>query len=213
VRTPPKKKQRLSAPDSRAADAVDFVPSSQQDEQGLVDPLKSVRKTVDEVSDIVSRWREATLIPSDVPPLQDDPPSFGADTDVYADFSPPVPELDADMPLAEESSSNTRPDVTADWPRMTFFTSCPGTPSKEQLNAAQMNAATNLSLPSTPVALNAESKAAQIIAQIKANAFQARYSSPDDEIPTEVPDLEDSSDEDEDIFSTYRPPNVTNADR
>ena len=212
VRTPPKKKQRLSAPETRAAAVVDLVPSSQSDEQGLVEPLKPARKTADEVSDIVSRWREATLIPSDdVPLAATEPPSVGIDTEVY---SPPVPELDVDMPTTEESgpSSQALPDVAAsNGDAVKIFMSCPGTP--QQPDASQIESGINLSFPATPVALDAESKTAQIIAQIKAKAFQARYSSPENDPLSEIPDLQDSSDESEHGFALYRPSNVTNADR
>ena len=217
VPTPPKKKQRLSAPDSRTAAAVDLVPSSQSDEQGLVEPLKPARKTADEVSDIVSRWREATLMPSDdVPLAANELTSVGIDTKAYAESSSPVPELDIDMPTTEESgpSSQALLDVAAsNGDAAKVFMSCPGTPARQQPDAPQVEFGINLSFPATPVALDAESKTAQIIAQIKAKAFQARCSSPENDPLFEIPDLQDSSDESEHGFALYRPSNVTNADR
>ncbi|THH16586.1 hypothetical protein EW146_g4089 [Bondarzewia mesenterica] len=53
---------------------------------------------------------------------------------------------------------------------------------------------TSPALPKTPVALDAKSKTAQIIAQIRAEAMKAvRLSSPEDEVASELAELDDSS--------------------
>ena len=53
-----------------------------------------------------------------------------------------------------------------------------------------------LPVPATPIALDTESKTAQIIAQIKADAYAAAFSSPEPD-ESQLKSLDESSDEDD----------------
>ncbi|KAJ7647245.1 hypothetical protein FB45DRAFT_193605 [Roridomyces roridus] len=100
-------------------------------------------------------------------------------------------EGDVDMPDAAPNVSAVTPESSPE-------------ARQELLLLTPLRSQKQPSLVTTPVALTGASKAAQIIADIKAKAYANTLSSPDDSPLGELKELEDSSDE-EDLFPTLLP--------
>jgi hypothetical protein len=102
------------------------------------------------------------------------------------------PEENMDVDVAPED------DIVVDGPPALVFTpeSSPE-PQEQPLLLTPQQPRMQRSLPATPVALTEASKTAKIIAEIKAKAYAAALSSPEDSPVGEFRELEDSSDEEE----------------
>jgi hypothetical protein len=181
-----------------------MVPSSQSDEQELAAP-RTIKKDPKDIKESVDRWRQEAASP-DPSPLDDDwgmaldadIPSPEADTpysshgdplnltsDKATPNSSPLHSSEAEVYVRLLSSgANTSTIPTTSVSPVFAASSRPKTPS----------APSNALLPATPVALSPESKTAQIIAQIKANAMAASACSPDEASQVLVyKELEESS--------------------
>lgn len=195
---------------------AELIPSSQSDEQELSAP-RVIKKDPDDVKESVNRWRQGTA-PLELPsPIHDD---WAMDVDVEV----PAPDVDmayssdgdplnitksvhsSPLQTSEEevreglisSANNSTVPTTPASP--VPFASTPKTPPRSRTSIVA-----HAPLPATPVALDSDSKTAQIIAEIKATAMAASASTPDERSELlEYKDLTESSeDDDEDALDIF----------
>jgi hypothetical protein len=192
TRTSPFKKARRSD-DHPAHEVVIRIPSSQSDEEELCMP-ETVKSDTGRVKETVEKWRTEAI---GTPPRSQLVNSHNiSDLDVdMAVYSPHTPE-------AALSPHHQSPFSEAEALNPESVSTNPTSPSPKASNAKDITPLSPPRLseaseqPPTPLALDAETKTAQIIAQIKANAFAAAVSSPEeDQTIPEFKELEDSSDE------------------
>ncbi|KAL0956528.1 hypothetical protein HGRIS_002669 [Hohenbuehelia grisea] len=179
--TASRKRPRLTSPERSTPS--DIVPSSQSGELELAVPGRKLRDS-DAVKENVDKWRQESMLPSSpLTALSSEPDAMAVDfeDDPLPSFSSPSPSSEAPTEVGIETSFST-PSVP-DKPSSPLFT--PATPSSASSFA--------LPLPKTPVALDPASKAAQIIARIKARAIAEAESSPE---PPAI-DIDQNSDSDE----------------
>ncbi|KDQ57531.1 hypothetical protein JAAARDRAFT_58139 [Jaapia argillacea MUCL 33604] len=198
--TSPKKKARFTSPPQFDADE-DVIPSSQSDEQELCLP-KLTPRSPSEVKESVDRWRKQSIQPGgaeigdpiwadtevdvgldsmDVDMADDDVPPPGSN---LPSSSPPIsPHSEAEVSAALHASSAESSAA------MSYFRPLTPPPTDDLPP-----------LPRTPVVLTAESKAAQIIADIKAKALLHASSSEEKRVTTFKDELSDSSDDDVDFL-------------
>jgi hypothetical protein len=194
VRPSPSKKPHV---ERRQGSDVDLVPSSQSDEQVLAVP-RSEKKHLDEVKESVNKWRTGTVRTTDPAPMADDcemdlSEDFGDNYDnVMSPIGTSTSETEIFTSLLPTSPHTTRHSSPSE--PVQFV---PHATSTERISAHRPPR----SLPPTPPPLSPQSKTAQIIAQIKADAYQATRSSPDSDNREVVfrEDLDDDSSED-DLF-------------
>jgi hypothetical protein len=216
------------APLQDASDAEGQVPSSQSDEQELP-MVRTARRDPTEVKEAVAKWRASAIgTPGAVAiPVNDDwdmAMDAGVDVNETHDGYDPIPDISTSPNTSEAEisahlrsiSATTTNSPAADIPSPvplpgvlqsaapTHQTSpnSPGSPPRK--TSSQLS----IPIPATPVAMTPKSKTAQIVAQIKANAYAATLSSPDESGPNFEgfkDELEESSDEDGmDLFAGKR---------
>jgi hypothetical protein len=217
-------------PLSPLSDVEEHVPSSQSDEQEL-STLRAVRRDPQEVKEAVEHWRaDAVGTPGTAIQINDD---WDMDMDASVGVSEthdsgydPIPEISA-SPYASEAEISAHLRSTS---AATTATNSPAVaiPSPAHLPGDHLSTAPtqlispnipaspvrktssqlSVPVPATPVAMTPKSKTAQIVAQIKANAYAATLSSPDESGPNFAgfkDELEESSDEDDmDLFAGKR---------
>jgi hypothetical protein len=192
-----------------------MVPSSQSDEQELAAP-RIIKKDPNDINESVNRWRQEAASPKPSPPYHDW--AMDIDADIGADADIPIPDADtayssdgdplnltSDNPTPNSSPlHSSEAEVCAGLLSSGANTSTNPTTPVSPIFAASSRpkspppTSSNAPLPATPIALSPESKTAQIIAQIKANALAASASSPDETSKVLVyKELEDSSSSDE----------------
>lgn len=174
---PLRKKPRISSPEPcleppfapSEPEELITVPSSQSDEQEEL-VLRGPARDPVSVMEEVDRWRNEAPV----------------------SWPTSEPEENMDVDVAPED------DIVVDEPPALVFTpeSSPE-PQEQPLLLTPQQPRMQRSLPATPVALTEASKTAKIIAEIKAKAYAAALSSPEDSPVGEFRELEDSSDEEE----------------
>lgn len=196
--SPPKKARVQEGED------VEMVPSSQSDEQELTAP-RLIQKSTEDIKESVHRWRQEATSNS--------APSNHWGMDMDADID--VPMDDSEIPYSSDAGAASSPspprscsseaEVMAGLTTSGNTSTTPTTPASPVVPPPALNKPltplpAGAPLPTTPVALSAASKTAQIIAQIKANALAANVSSPDEakEMP-EFRELDDTSSDEEDF--------------
>ncbi|KZT11044.1 uncharacterized protein LAESUDRAFT_755664 [Laetiporus sulphureus 93-53] len=206
------------------ADMEELIPSSQSDEQEL-SIAKIVKKNPAEVKESIDKWRKETCVGASDPecaPLKSESLEHGGDSkhDIDMAMDVDVSQVD-DSALAgrENLSLQSEAEVSAqlftpvDSPdgraALSTAISLPASPARKLRSDSPLFTAPLTpprssqppSLPPTPAALDADSKAAKIIAEIRANAYKAVTSSPEEAL-RELSELSDSSDEsDDDIMA------------
>ncbi|RDB24989.1 hypothetical protein Hypma_007853 [Hypsizygus marmoreus] len=168
-----RKKARLSTPDPAVLSiAGDLVPSSQSEELELA-PTRPPMRDPRLVQRNVNKWRQNARSPS--------PPSFFND----------VP-MDVDSGDVFSSTSNSGVNSALDVTKSECGLSQGQTPPPQPGRPSSLSP-----LPPSPTALDPETKAARIIAEIKRKAYdESLLSQPDSPIAEFKEDLSDSSDED-----------------
>ncbi|KAJ6593986.1 hypothetical protein B0H19DRAFT_1246705 [Mycena capillaripes] len=176
---PVRKKPRMSSPEPRlpspeppiaASDPGELVPSSQSDEQDEILLRGPARDPVAVMED-VDRWRNDARSPASLP------------------MSEPEENMDVDMDPDDMIAVDETPAAV--------FTPESLKPQQQPLLLTPQQPRVQRSLPVTPVALTEASKTAKIIADIKAKAYAAALSSPEDSPLGELKELDDSSDEED----------------
>ncbi|KAJ7680414.1 hypothetical protein DFH06DRAFT_416511 [Mycena polygramma] len=182
---PVRKKPRISSPELRPpspetpiapSDHGEPVPSSQSDEQEEMLLRRPARDPVAIMED-VDRWRNDARSPVSLPMSE---PDESMDVDVVPNDAAVVDEPPA-LVFTPESSPE---------------------PQHQPLLLTPPQHRVHCSLNATPEALTEASKTAKIIADIKAKAYAAALSSPEDSPLGEFRELEDSGDE-EDFVATF----------
>jgi hypothetical protein len=197
VRPSPSKKPHV---ERRQGPDVDLVPSSQSDEQVLAVP-RSEKKHLDEVKESVNKWRTGAVATTGPAPMAND-----WEMDLGEDFGVVRDDNDNVMSPIETSTSEIEifTNLLPTSPHTTRHSS-PSEPVQFVANGTSIERISahcpSRSLTPTPPPLSPQSKTAQIIAQIKADAYQATRSSPDSDDREVVfrEDLDDDSSED-DLF-------------
>ncbi|KAJ7188145.1 hypothetical protein C8R46DRAFT_1341018 [Mycena filopes] len=175
---PPSRRQTaLTLTSYRSFRPGELVPSSQSDEQ---DEMVLHRPPYDSVAIMqdVDRWRNDARSPGSLPMSE---PDETMDVDVIPDAS---------ITIAEASPAAFTPEPSPE-------------PQQQPLLLTPQRPRAQPSPPVTPVALTAASKTAKIIAEIKAKAIADALSSPDNSPLGELKELDESSDEDEDLISGF----------
>jgi hypothetical protein len=187
------KKPRRLSPERPEIPIDGRVPSSQSDEE--LSLPESSKKDIGKVTDNVKKWRSEALSSPLGSPLQLLDASQGLDTDIVADPpSPTDPALSSPLRSPFSEADVFRPESVSTNPT----SPCPTAPVVRGVSpVTPIRLGNRPELPPTPLAMDAETKTAQIIAQIRADAYAAAMSSPDDEHVPELRDLDNSSDEDE----------------
>lgn len=185
---PSYKKARFSSPVPPFAEEG-RVPSSQSDEELTLPPPKKIGA----VKETVERWRsnaKRTGLRSPTDDAEESDTNMALISDATPSTPPQSSFSDADALNPKSASTNlTSPCLTA--PPVRGVTP----PTSISLPP----------LPATPVALDAESKTAHIIAQIKANAYAMTVPSPEEQPLPEFKELDESSDEDDLNAPDWRP--------
>ncbi|KAJ7084483.1 hypothetical protein B0H15DRAFT_399988 [Mycena belliarum] len=153
-----------------------MIPSSQSDEQNEMVPHSLPRDPI-LVMQEVDRWRNEARSPISVP--RSEPQE---DTDMNANL--PDARLDLGIIVEEVLRPGFTPEPSPE-------------PQQQSMSLTPQRSRLLQSLPVTPVALTEASKTAKIIADIKAKAYAAALSSPENSPLGELKELEDSSDEEE----------------
>ncbi|KAJ7497381.1 hypothetical protein FB451DRAFT_1211251 [Mycena latifolia] len=187
---PIRKKPRLSSPEPRLhspeppiapSDPGELVPSSQSDEQDEMVLRRPARDPMIVMQE-VDRWRNEARSPASLP------------------MSEPEENMDVDMSLPEATPGEVV--IVDEAPRAVFTPKASPEPQQQPMLLTPQQPRPLRSLPVTPVALTEASKTAKIIADIKAKAYAAALSSPENSPLGELKQLEDSSDE-EDLFMEF----------
>ncbi|KAH9930387.1 hypothetical protein B0H21DRAFT_106737 [Amylocystis lapponica] len=205
------------------ADVEELIPSSQSDEHELAVP-RCVGKNPADVKESVDKWRQDALAhpPSPMPTtvLPDDNSTtlpeisfpdatecMDVDDDVGQPSALPVDkansaphsETEVSMMLRGRSSVSTLASVRHAVASSTLSVPASPAPAVGTFRPTTPPA-TNQPAPhpSTPVALDTESKTRKIIAEIKAQVYAAATSSPEEDVQPEFQELEDSSSSDSD---------------
>ena len=229
----PHKRLRLADRDlGRDDQGIETIPSSQSDEQELAAP-RVITKDPEDVKESVNRWRQEAASPS-LSPVHGDW-DMDIESDTGSEVLTPCPDGDAQCssngdPLnltSNHSSLRSSPIQSSEAEVSAGLLSSGGhtsttvltTPATPILVVSSIRPTTpaptisNAPFPPTPVALSEESKTAQIIAQIKANALAASAVTPDETSMLRVyKELEDNSSSDGeggggggfDLFSQFR---------
>ncbi|TFK75383.1 hypothetical protein BDN72DRAFT_874597 [Pluteus cervinus] len=167
------KKARLSPPlTASASEKGELVPTSHSSErEELLHPVP--QRDVRSVIEHVDTWRKLASLPSPSSPKS----------------TPDMQTIEVDIILPEA------PDVSEN-PHTPVASSCPSTPILPFALTPPLTSSPDL-LPRvpTPVTLDAASKAAQIIADIKARVYASAPSSPEPERPEFNEELDDDSDD------------------
>ncbi|KZT72056.1 hypothetical protein DAEQUDRAFT_809331 [Daedalea quercina L-15889] len=206
---------------SQATDSYEVVPSSQSDEHELT-MSKVMKKDPAAVKEAVDQWRRGADtdiscaapgadLPMDVDQPEGVPGSPLSSIPTGLQTPTSEPELQASSPPPYTLSSPTSCHTTLA-ASLSMAASSPSSPARAtpapllsmgHRPITPPSDGRGLSVPSTPVTLNEESKTAQIIAEIKARAYATVPSSPDN-IPVELKELgyaDSSSDESEKDFT------------
>ena len=192
IRSRSRKKARLSSPGPQVvSDVEELVPSSQSDEQDM-GVSRPTERDPESAKQSVDKRRKEGLSPS----------SGGLSLTSQRDVNNKQMDIDIVLPPATHSNSSFSTSKS-EIERNAELNTRPATPPPTTLA---------LPLPATPIALDAASKTAQIIAQIKAKAYETSLSSPEN-IPLAdfKEELEGSSDEDD--MELWKPPNKGNKAR
>lgn len=175
-----RKKARLSSSEPFAKSlAGDLVPSSQSDESEMaplqtpvVRDARTIKKTVDE-------WRQKASSPAPVC--------------TNNSFDDSAMDIDGDVPLDSVASTSTMHSSSS--------SKAPTRPASSAFGGEDTLFNLRRSLSASPIALDPETKAARIIADIKAKAYAASLlEQPDSPVAEFKEDLSDSSDEEDCIL-------------
>lgn len=222
-RRSPRKKPRLSTPEpqppqpptadnGKGEEGLEVVPSSQSDEQELTMPAKLLTRSPKEIRDSVESWRRsgaaAATTTADAMDVDDDVlPTFSlASTLTPISSRPLTPVVDEDEEQAGAAHAPSSSPVAS--PSTYHADLPPSSPSTHRHNVEPYGSAPVTPLRSqeraqvpTPVALSPATKTAQLIAEAKAVALRAMEKEVDEpSVLQNLPDMEDSSDEEEHPF-------------
>ncbi|EDR08791.1 uncharacterized protein LACBIDRAFT_296212 [Laccaria bicolor S238N-H82] len=184
MQTPQSKKRRISSPGpSSLHSSSSLVPSSQSDEEELA-PSRSKARSTDVKA--VDHWRKETL-PHSPDVDSDDDRAAQTEIDPLLSSSPLTSRFTSPLTEPEHDTNLQRPTPAS--PFSPGFGHIPTPPYTDRhSNDAPM--------PPSPIALDPATKAAQIIADIKARAYAATLLSPESTPSLEFKDeLSDSSDD------------------
>ena len=176
--TPQSKKRRICSPGpSSLHSSSSLVPSSQSDEEELA-PSRSKVQSTDVKA--VDHWRKEALPPS---PDVDNDDDCAAQIDPLLSSSPLTSRFTSPLTEPEHGTELQCPMPTS-----------PFSPGFGHIPTPPYTGGTTM--PPTPIALDSTTKAAQIIADIKARAYAATLLSPESSPSLEFKDeLSDSSDD------------------
>jgi len=183
--TPQSKKRRICPPGpSSLHSSSSLVPSSQSDEEELA-PLRSKAQSTD-VKEAVDHWRKEALPPS---PDVDNDDDRAAQMEIEPSLSSSPLTSRFTSPLTEPEHGTKLQRPTPASPFSPGFGHIPTPPYTDRHSD-------DVTMPPTPIALDPATKAAQIIADIKARAYAATLLSPESSPSLEFKDeLSDSSDD------------------
>lgn len=214
-----RKRAKLSNGKEVASDDIETIPSSQSDEQELCLPKVEPRKSLETVKESVLAWQKASQQSTSTSPTpQWDHSTRDVDFDIPMDIDTPAfssrpstptnpPSFESlptstQFPVPNESSIDHRTPSIAP-PELHLASSSASSSTKvDRLLSTTSNKVDDHSSPApgpTTSPLTSEDKTAKLIAEIKRKAM-ATVSAPDEvekQYDEPLPDLDDSSDEDD----------------